>query len=151
VHVAQLFHALLLGKNDEVVKAALPNVSHGDGCTPKRVCLDTALAKFAQHPMGKGLLQGGHHQRRISPLRLGKQKMDMLRHNHVTGNHKSMVLADLLHNFEEEIARAGCPEKGTALIATGGNKVRVPSAVAPAQVYRHENDVTEIWRFICDE
>ncbi len=47
----------------------------------------------------------------------------MLRHDYVTGDYKLMTLADLLHNIEEEIARAGCAEKGTALIATGGNKV----------------------------
>jgi hypothetical protein len=30
--------------------------------------------------------------------------MDMLRHDHVTDDYKLMTLADLLHNFEEEIA-----------------------------------------------
>ena len=63
--------------------------------------------------MGESLFQGGHYQRRISPLRLGEQKMDMLRHDYVTDDYKLMTLANLLHNFEEEIARAGCPEKGT--------------------------------------
>ena len=89
MHVAQLFHALLFGNNNEVVEAALPNVSHGDGCTPKRVCLDTGFgAKFSQQPMGEGLFQRGHYQRRISALWLGEEKMDMLRHDHVTDNYK---------------------------------------------------------------
>jgi hypothetical protein len=40
-----------------------PNMSHGDGCTPERVCLGTGFgAKFAQQPMGEGLFQGGQHQ-----------------------------------------------------------------------------------------
>jgi hypothetical protein len=47
----------------------------------------------------------------------------MLRHDYVTDDYKSMTLTDLLHNFEEEIARAGCAEKRTALITTCGNKV----------------------------
>ena len=72
MHVAQLFHALLLGEDNKIKEAALPNVSHGDGCTPKRVYLSTGLgAKFAQQPVGEGLFQGGQHQRRISALRLG--------------------------------------------------------------------------------
>jgi len=65
MHVAQLFQAFLLSKNNEIVEAALPNVSHGDGCTPKR---------------------------------------DMLRQDHVTDDCKLVALADMLHNFEEEIA-----------------------------------------------
>jgi hypothetical protein len=109
MHVAQLFHAPLLGKHNEIVEAALPNVSHGDGGTPKRVCLGTGCgAKFAQQPMGKGLFQGGQHQRRISALRLGKlwlnkEKMDMLRHDYVTDDYKLMTLADLLRDFEKTI------------------------------------------------
>jgi hypothetical protein len=61
-----------------------------------------------------------------------------------------MSLADLLHNFEEEIAGAGCPEKRTALITTGGNKMGIPSAVVAVQVCRHENDVAETSRFRCN-
>jgi hypothetical protein len=91
--------------------------------------------------MGEGLFQGGQHQRRISTLRLGEEKMDMLRHDYVTGNYKLMALADLSHNFEEEIARAGCAEKGTALIATCSNKVRVSSAIIAAQVGWHRKTV----------
>jgi hypothetical protein len=63
--------------------------------------------------------------------------MDMLRHDHVTDNYKLMAMADLLHNFEEEIARPGCAEKGTALITTCGNKVGVSRAVVAVQVCRH--------------
>ncbi len=48
-----------------------------------------------------------------------------------------MTLAYLLHNFEGETARTGCPEKGTALITTCGNKVLVSSAVVAVQVGRH--------------
>jgi hypothetical protein len=48
-----------------------------------------------------------------------------------------MTLADLFHNFEEEIARARCPEKGAALITTCGNEVGVSSAVVAVQVCRH--------------
>ena len=40
------------------------------------------------------------------------EKMDMLRHDYVTDDYELMALADLLQNFEEEIARAGCPEHG---------------------------------------
>jgi hypothetical protein len=72
--------------------------------------------------MGEGLFQSGQHQRKISAFRLGEEKVDMLRHDYVTDDCKLMTLADLLHHFEEEIARAGCPEKGTALITTSGNK-----------------------------
>jgi hypothetical protein len=113
-------------------------------------------AKFAQQPMGEGLFQGGHHQRKISALRFGKlrltnEKMDMLRHDHVTDDYKLMTLADLLHNFEEEIARAGCPEKGTALITTCGNKVRVSGAVVAVQVCRHRKGITGTRRFSCDQ
>src|ERR1700683_1276071 len=93
--------------------------------------------------MGEGLFQSGQHQRRISALRLREEKMDMLRHDYVTDDYKLMALADLLHNFEEEIARAGRPEKGPALITTCGSKVGVSSAVVAVQVCRHWNDITE--------
>ena len=138
MHVAQLPHALLLGKNNEIVEAGLPDVSQGEGCAPKRVCLGTGFgAKFAQQPMGEGLFQGGQHQRGISALRLGEEKMDMLRHDYVTDDDKLMALADLLQHFEKEIARAGRAEKGTALITTCGNKVGVSSAVVAVKVCWH--------------
>jgi len=87
--------------------------------------------------MGEGLFQGGQHQRRISTLRLGEEKMDMLGHDHVTNDYKLMTLADLLHDVKEEIPSAGRAEKWTALITTCGNKVRVSSPVRAVQVCRH--------------
>ena len=78
--------------------------------------------------MGEGLFQSGQHQRRIPALRLAHEKMDVLRHDHVTDNDKLMALAHLLQHFEKEIARVGCAEEGTALITTCGNKVGVSSA-----------------------
>lgn len=109
-----------------------------DGCAPRLIGLGTGLgADLAQQPMGEGLFQGGQHQRRISALWLAKEKMGMLRHDHVTDNYKLMALADLLHDLEKEVAGAGCAEKGTALIATCGNKVGVASAVVAVQVCRH--------------
>ena len=152
MHVAQLFHPLLLGEHDKIVEASLPNVSHGEGCTPKRVGLGTVFgAKFAQQSMGEGLFQGGQHQRKISALRLAEEKMDVLRHDYITDDYKLMSLADPLHNFEKEIARARCPEQGTALITTCSNKVGVSSAVVAVQVCRHGNDVTRTLEFRCDE
>jgi hypothetical protein len=63
-------------------------------------CLGTGLgAEFPQQPMGEGLFQSGHYQRRISALRLAQEKMDMLRHHYITDNDKLMALADLLHDF----------------------------------------------------
>ena len=61
----------------------------------------------------------------------------MLRHHDITDDDKLMALANLLQNFEEEIARVACPQKGTALITTCGNKVRVSSAVEAVQVGWH--------------
>jgi hypothetical protein len=44
---------------------------------------------------------------RLSALPLAKKKTDMLRHHYITENNKLMALADLLHNFEEEIRENG--------------------------------------------
>jgi hypothetical protein len=101
--------------------------------------------------MGEGLFQSGQHQRKISAFRLGEEKMDMLRHDYVTDDYKLMTLADLFHNFEEEIASARRPEKGTALITTCSNKVRVSGAIVAVQVCRHGNDVTRTLASRCDE
>ena len=101
MHVTQLFHSFIFSGYNEIVEATLPHMTHGDGRTPKRVCLGTGLgATFAQQPMGEGLFQSGQHQRRISALRLAKdkEKMDMLRHHYITDNDKLMALADLLQD-----------------------------------------------------
>jgi hypothetical protein len=34
--------------------------------------------------------------------------MDMLWHDHVTDDYRLMTLADLLHDFQKQIARAWC-------------------------------------------
>jgi hypothetical protein len=77
--------------------------------------------------------------------------MDMLGHDYVSDNYELMTPANPLHNFEEEIARAGCGEKGTALITTRGNKVRVSSPVEAVQVGWHGNAVTRMLEFHGDE
>jgi hypothetical protein len=61
----------------------------------------------------------------------------MIRHDYVPDDYKLMTLADLLHDLQKQIARAGCVEKGTPLIAACGNKVRVSRAVVAVQVCRH--------------
>ena len=96
MHVAQLFHPFIFSEHNKIVEATLPNMSHGDGSAPKRVCVDTSLgAKFPQQAMGERLLEGCQHQRRISALRLTQEKMDMLRHHYIPDNDKLMALADL--------------------------------------------------------
>jgi hypothetical protein len=40
----------------------------------------------------------------VAALRLAEEKMDMLRHDHVTDSYKLMALANLLRDLEEEIA-----------------------------------------------
>jgi hypothetical protein len=55
-------------------------------------------AKFAQQSMGEGLLQCGHHQRRISALRLGEEKMDMLWHDYVTSAPQTVLLLLTRHS-----------------------------------------------------
>jgi len=89
VHVAQLCRPFFFGEHNEIVEAALPNMPHGDGRAPKHVCAGTGFgSKFSQQPMGEGLLQRGQHQRRISALRFGEEKMDMLRHDYVTDDYE---------------------------------------------------------------
>jgi hypothetical protein len=38
-----------------------------------------------------------------------------LRHDHITDDYKLMALPDLFQDFDKEIARAGCAEKGTTV------------------------------------
>ncbi len=150
MHIAQLFCTLFLAETNEIVEAGLPDVSYGDGRSAKRAGRGSGLgAKLAQQPIGKILFQSGQGQRRISALRLGEEKMDMLGHDYVTDNHKAMALPDLLHDFKEEVAGARRAEKG--LKAACSDEVGVSRAVEAVKICRHAKGATGGRRFGCDE
>ena len=63
------------------------------------------------------------------PLRFPEEKMDMLRHDHVTDDDK-------------EMARLGRAKKGPPPVATGGDEVKVSRAMVAVKIPWHPDGVT---------
>lgn len=77
--------------------------------------------------------------------------MNVLRHNHVTHDDKLMALADLFHNFEEEIAGLVRVEQGTPLAATGSDEVEMSRPIIAVKICWHADGVAQSRGFGCDE
>jgi hypothetical protein len=70
-------------------------------------------------------------------LRLAQEEMDVFRHNHVSGDHKPVALADTLQGILKEIAGVYRTEMLEPVITTEGEEVKVPCVFVPDESTRH--------------
>ena len=76
-------------------------------------------------------------------IEFAKQKMNVLRHDHVADKHKTVTPAHLFHNFEKQIAILRRTQPGSSLITTCGNKMKASGAVVTMQVGRHRERLSQ--------
>lgn len=143
MHVAQLLDPLVLGEDDEVIEASLPDVSAFQGRTPESILPRVdARAETTQNLAGEALLESLHHHRWVGALRFGQQKMNMFRHDHVADDHETVTSSGLLKNVEEKFTIAGRAEERKATVTAGGDEVGVSGTVVTMESSRHRALVT---------
>src|SRR5271155_1328714 len=122
MHVTQFFGAFVFRPNIEIVEAFLPDVL-------RRVVEETVLLRIAlpfrlcQHSPRKAEFERLHHNRRVLLLRFADQKMDMLRHNHISDNDELVATAHLLQHGQKQITTPWRAEQGLTAITTAGDEV----------------------------
>jgi hypothetical protein len=78
----------------------------------------------ATKALGYVLLQHLQCHGKFGSLRLGQQQMNVLRHDHISGNVKAIPLACIFEGFFEDIAGVRGAQSGRAGIATEGNEMK---------------------------
>ena len=61
----------------------------------------------------------------------------MLRHDHVTNDHKTIAFANPLQDLEKQVAIPGAAEQRAPLVATRSDEVQVSGAVVAMESVRH--------------
>ena len=62
----------------------------------------------------------------------------MLGHDDVADDHELVAAADLLEDTQNKVAVVRTTQQRLALVAAGGDEVKIPSSVVAAQARRHE-------------
>ena len=76
------------------------------------------------------LFQNLHHGRRRSGLGLGDEQMNMLGHHHIAHQQKLVLCADIIQDFQEEIAVTRARQQRTPLVAATRYEMKVVLSVA---------------------
>src|SRR5579864_4358364 len=137
VNVAQLLDAFVLGRDDKVVKAALPDVTGAEGGVPE-TCLSIVLSgtPAAEKTAGEALLQSLHDDRRVGAFGFTDKQMDVLRHDDVSDQDELVAAADLLEHTQKEVAVARTAQQWLTLVAAGSDEVEIAGSVVAAQTRR---------------
>src|SRR5690348_5843451 len=105
--ITKLFCLLGVAPHIEIVVAGLP---------------ERATLRATQAP-GNVLLQHLQRDGKFGSLRLSQQKMNVLRHDHVSGNVKAIPLAGIFKGFFKQVASVRGGQSGRASIATECNEM----------------------------
>jgi len=123
MHVAQLLYPLFRSPYIEVVEAFLPDRSD-EGTPPSQQA-------------SEALLNHLHHYGWIVPLEFGHQKVEVLRHDHVTDHHEAISLPRCFEHTKKEIAPLRRAQSRLAVITTAGDEVKVLLAVITVEALGH--------------
>lgn len=121
MNVSQLLDPLLVGEHVEVVVAHLPEL------------LSTPFEK-----LGGRTFQAAHGCGQLLKLWLGKEKMDVLGHDHIAEEKELMPLADAFENFFEGGSGVVVVEVREPMKATEGDEVVMAFNLVALQTTRHE-------------
>jgi len=83
------------------------------------------------------LFENLHDRGRRAGLGLGDEQMNVLRHHHVTDERELIDLANFIEDFQKHVAAARRAEKPSSAIATTGNEMQVPLAIAALRFFMH--------------
>ena len=142
MNVAQLLDALLLGEDDEVLEASLPEVAAFERAAPQRKLLRmVSVAQARKQAPGESLLDSLHDDGGIAALGLGEQQVDVLGHDDVSDYSKTVAPPHLLQHVQEQVAIMGAAEQWQALVPAGGDEVRVSRPVIAMEPVGHGSGV----------
>lgn len=142
MHVTQLFHALLFGEYHEVVKAVLPDMVLGGDPRGLDLSRMGGRTHLPQEAACESLFYGLHDDRWVAALRFTQQEMNMLGHDYVAHDHKTIAPPNLLQDLEKQVAIQRAAEQWTALVATLGDEVEVSGAIVAVESVRHAGVIT---------
>jgi hypothetical protein len=67
----------------------------------------------------------------------GDEKMEMLRHDHITPDNELVFLSDFFESFNEQVTATGGGKKWLAMVATAGDEVLIAAGMKPLQTFGH--------------
>ncbi len=128
----QLFDSLLPGINVEIVEASLPKASRLAlfNFAPELQLVRIPSSWFLSQGSRHALLQDLHHGARRADLRLRNQKMNVLRHHHISDQQELVPCPGLVENFEEGISLSPRIQQTPPPVATASNEMQVALPIA---------------------
>ena len=144
VHVVKLLDSLLQAPDVEVVKPSLPHSRLRRLAAFKvQIQLSSGRSLLAAQAARDSLLQNLNHSRRRSLGRLSDQQMNVIRHDHVTHQRKTIAVPDLAENLNKHIPGTNRTKQRHAPITTEGNEVKMPAPVDPNEFVGHGGEETQ--------
>jgi hypothetical protein len=129
MNIAQLLHFFLFAQNHKIVKPLLPYVSIIHGLPQTGWLGLVSRPQLAQYLAREPLLEYLHNSRHAASLRFADEKMNVLRHNHISDHDKLVTTSDLVKDFQQPVAAARLTEHRRAMIAAAGDEVEMSRIV----------------------
>jgi len=85
--------------------------------------------RLRQNASRKSKFKSLHHGRRSLYSRFADQQMNVLGHDHVTGNDELIAPANLLQHSQQQVTTASRAEQRLSLITTASDEMKVSGAV----------------------
>ena len=138
MHVVELFDSLLQTPHIEVVKPPLPKPGLRIFSNFKAQMQLPSIRSLspAQAP-GDALFQDLNHKRRCSLGRLADQQVNVIRHNDVANECKTVALPDFAENLNESILGTNRTQEGHAPVTTERDEMKMPAPVNSNQFVGH--------------
>src|SRR5581483_2357598 len=83
---------------------------------------------------GKAQLDCLYHRGRRALFGFADQKVNMIRHDHISDNHEPITLTHLLQHLKKEIATLCASQKRSSSITTPGDEMQIVVSVKPFQM-----------------
>lgn len=138
MHVVEFFNSLLQTPHVKVVKPPLPKARQQIVAACKdQIQLSGGRSPFAAEAARDALFQNLNYSRRRSFDRFADEQMDVLRHDNVAHKGKSVAVAHLAKNSDENVSGANRAQKWQTSIASEGNEMQMAASVAANKFVSH--------------
>ena len=127
--VLEFLHVLGRAPHIEIIKAQLPEL--------RAVMPDRPRTALFQHL---------HRQRRRAKFGFIDQKVNVLRHDHITDDDKAIPAANLFQDFEKPVTNRRLSQERLSPITTEGNEMEVSVTVVTLKMGTHQKNITSsVW------
>jgi hypothetical protein len=138
MHVVKFFDSLLQTPHVEIIETPLPKTRQRIATACKgQIQLRRGSALLATQAARDALLQNLNHRGRCSSHRLADEQVNVLGHDNISDQRKSVAVAHLTKNLDKNILGANRTQKRQTSIAGEGNEMQMAAPVVANEFVGH--------------